>query len=119
MLTPVLRSLDSAYSEDIEALKIPEGRSFLIDISATIGVDGGTGGDLFNFVVASPDEVAQMAVEGPAFLRHVFLTPVFDIAFVRRAVEELCRKCEGIDWTESATKLSRYMHWEFEDYNLD
>jgi hypothetical protein len=30
---------------------------------------------------------------------------------------DLCRRTEGTDWNDVATKLSRYATWEFEDYS--
>ena len=45
-------------------------------------------------------------------------TPVthWDYDVVLRAISDLCLHTKGESWTEIATKLSRYSHWEFEDY---
>lgn len=35
---------------------------------------------------------------------------------VEAALNEYVRSVDGDDWSEVATKLNRFMRWEFEDY---
>lgn len=51
------------------------------------------------------------------FVRHRLLVGRWDPDLVRRAVEDLCARTSGRDWREVATRLSRYLAWEFDDYD--
>lgn len=40
----------------------------------------------------------------------------FNYEALRACITDFCSSCEGADWTEVGTKVSRLGHWEFEDY---
>jgi Immunity protein 8 len=49
-------------------------------------------------------------------MRGVLLLSRWDYDLVVRAISDLCLHTKGETWEEVATSLSRYGHWEFEDY---
>ena len=40
----------------------------------------------------------------------------WDYQTLERALGDLCLHTEGRDWAQIAARLSRYGHWECEDY---
>lgn len=103
-------------SPDLDRLGPPHDDDFHVVFIASIGMAGETGEELFQFVVASPTCLRRQVEIKPQFLRHTLLMESFDVVAVRRVVEELCDSATGADWKTIAGKLSRFMHWEFEDY---
>ncbi|WP_425647295.1 immunity 8 family protein [Agrobacterium leguminum] len=89
---------------------------FCIGMDATIGVEGGTGGDIFSFEVCSPRWFQANRAQSPTFARHVLFVNQYDEYAIKRAVEEIVDRASGENWDEIASILARYMFWEFEDY---
>ena len=52
------------------------------------------------------------------FLRGLLLTPVWDLERLRSEIDAICEQCSGPSWPVVASRLSRYMPWEYE-YRLD
>jgi len=48
--------------------------------------------------------------------RHRLIVARYEYDAVRRAIEGLVSGAEGRDWSDVARKISRFAHWEFEDY---
>jgi hypothetical protein len=48
--------------------------------------------------------------------RHHLVMAAFNYEALRACITDFCSSCEGADWTEVGTKVSRLGHWEFEDY---
>lgn len=117
MVIPQLTHLgwDSA-DDDLASLVYVEGESFDVYLTATVSDRPGPGGDNFGITVISPEKLCEMAEQGPRFLRHYLLMTRFDLATVTYQIEKLCHSCPGADWNAADTKLSQYMHWEFESY---
>jgi hypothetical protein len=112
-----LKSLESADAvEGLERFRPADGTNFTLSIGAIVGPAGGEGGDLFYFHVTTATWLEQNPPpKGFEFLRRLLVTH-WDYELVRRAVSDLVAHTQGEDWNELATKLSRYGHWEFEDY---
>ena len=86
-------------------------------MTASVGPAGEEGAESFAFTVCSPRWLAEQQLpKGFAFQRYTLLIERWDADLVERAIEDLCRRTEGDTWREVATKLSRFGHWEFEDY---
>ena len=113
-----LRSLDSADApEGLEGFRPSDPQSFALAIGATVGPEGGEGGDLFYFTVCTPEWLRENGSQkGFAFLHGHVLVDRWDYQLVERAIRDLCFRTEGAGWDEIATKLSRYGDWEFEEY---
>ena len=50
------------------------------------------------------------------FVRHVLVIERWDPTLVESAIRNLCQTTFGETWNEIAERLSRFGHWEFEDY---
>jgi Immunity protein 8 len=116
MITPVLNGIGWDSPDDLSAVVLEEGNEFSAEITMKIGPQPDGEGDLFYVTVVSPEGLSKMAASGPRFLRHTLLVQYFDLSLVSDQVERLCSRCAGSDWHTAATKLSRYLRWEFEDY---
>jgi Immunity protein 8 len=81
------------------------------------GPAGSEGADLFEVTVCTRGWLRNVSKpKGYAFLRHHLVVERWDEELGKRAFSDLCLRNEGEDWNEVATKLSRYLYWEFEDY---
>jgi hypothetical protein len=113
-----LRSLDSADApHGLDSFQPDDSERFAIAIGAVIGPPNTAGGDLFYFTACSARWLADNPPEkGFEFMHGYVLLIRWDYDLLQRAIADLCRRTEGGDWTEVATKLSRYGAWEFEGY---
>ncbi|HUY56154.1 MAG TPA: Imm8 family immunity protein [Candidatus Nanopelagicaceae bacterium] len=120
MIQPILNELHSADVDDLE-LFVPEPADlFGFYVEVTIGLDNlPRGGDLFGFLVCSPQWLAAELQSGEqAFLfgRHHLIMQRYDYPLLRQAIQGLCDQAAGEDWESVTRFLSRFGKWEFEDY---
>jgi len=89
-----------------------------VGMQADIGPVGAGGGDTFNFEVCTPNALAsRLDADGrPFWARGTLVVRSFSWETVEAALNQYVRSVDGNDWTEVATKLNRFMRWEFEDY---
>jgi hypothetical protein len=93
----------------------PERFAFLVQMIA--GPAGEKGEESFDFEVCTPGWLHERASrEGPVNGRHHLIIDTFNWPALRSYFQQLVTRCQGQDWHEIAAKLSRYGHWEFEDY---
>ena len=113
-----LRDLDSADApEGLAAYRPEDPESFCLAVGATIGPEGGEGGDLFYFSVCTAKWLVQEPPpKGFEFLHGYLRLEHWDFELVLRTIRDLCLHTEGKDWNEVATELSRYGSWEFANY---
>jgi hypothetical protein len=114
-----LKALDAADApgSDVRAFHPEDPACFALAVTASIGPVGEDGAELFQFTVCSASWLARQALpKGFAFQRHTLLLDRWDPDLAERAITDLCRHTHGDTWQEIAEKLSRYGHWEFEDY---
>lgn len=86
------------------------------------------GGDLFSLTICSPkwfdNNIIRPQTQHAShdrrscsvFGRHHLFVDEFNEVEIAKTVHELIRSVRGHDWNEVAQKLSRYLRWEFEDY---
>jgi len=79
-----------------------------------IGPDSEAGEESFEFEVLSPDRIVEVGAS--RWMRSILVLESFSLSEVRDRVEKLLRHCEGDSWAKVAAKLSRYMNWEYEEY---
>ncbi|KAA8885733.1 hypothetical protein F3087_29335 [Nocardia colli] len=90
---------------------------FMFLVQMLAGPADGPGEESFQFEVCTPAWLHERARrEGPVTGRHQVIVDTFDWPSLQRFFQRLATRCSGTDWREVATKLSRYGHWEFEDY---
>ena len=113
-----LRGLDSADAPDgLESFTPDDPDVFALAVGASIGSAGERGAELFYFHVCSPGWIeTNPPPKGFEFMHGYLVLSRWDHKIVERAINDLCFHTEGADWQEVAMKLSRYGHWEFEDY---
>jgi Immunity protein 8 len=117
MIVPELRDISTYAGDSLELAKSELGRAFCASLVAHIGMRGREGADLFYFRVCSPKTIEAGLRGQPQFLIHTMIVDRFDPVAVRRTIEELCSETSGETWPEVATKLSRFMQWEFDNYS--
>jgi len=106
----------SLAGEEINNFWPDEVDNFCIGGDAVIGISGQEGGDIFSFTVCSPKWFAKQNNDKPVFVRHyIFMNEYNDFA-LKALIKELVVKTSGNSWEEIALQLSRYLFWEFEDY---
>ena len=110
-----LKSLDSV-DVDLRSY-VPEHEAFCVTVIARIGAVGDVGADNFNFDVCSPQWLAtEFASFDVVSGRHKLFMSNFNFDALEAYVTKRVRQAEGPDWPSVAEKLSRWSHWEFEDY---
>lgn len=78
---------------------------------------GGEGEESFDFEVCTPGWLHELIRrDGPVNGRHHVIIDTFNWPALQSYFQKLVTRCPGQDWHEIAAKLSRYGHWEFEDY---
>jgi Immunity protein 8 len=88
---------------------------FLVQVLA--GPAGDHGEESFQFIVCTPGWLAeQIRRDGPMSGRHHVIVNSFDWPALVSFLQRLVSRCTGTDWDEVATRLSRFGHYEFEDY---
>ena len=110
--------LRKMYCDDVDDLRsYAPGPVFCVWLRTFIGTKASVGEDTFDFAVCSPAwlaaEVEQHRLVSGRF--HLFMAE-FDYSAVESYVGDRIKQASGGDWTEIALKLSRWAHWEFEDY---
>ena len=93
----------------------PKRFAFLVQMIA--GPAGAEGEESFDFEVCTPGWLHELIRrDGPVNGRHHVIIDTFNWPALQTYFQKLVSRCQGQDWHEIATKLSRYGHWEFEDY---
>jgi len=107
------------------SLDLPDAKSIPPDpencrvlMQADVGPVGEEGADTFNFEVCTPSGLAnRFDSDGrPYWGTGTLIVRRFDWGAVEAALMQYVRSLSGADWEELATKLNRFMYWEFEDY---
>jgi hypothetical protein len=118
-VTQIRAKLMDYWSPDIVDLRNPgiaEDEPFIVLFQAEFGVEGEVGQDTFNFTICNPQWISAHIGDGILVGRHYLIVAKFDLDEIVRFLERTGKECTGADWTEVATKLARFGHWEFEDY---
>lgn len=89
---------------------------FCVAAEAMIGLEESDGADIFSFDVCTPEWFRKNRLEKAAFGRSIIFVNEYDEESIKRLVIEIVRQTNGANWAEIASKLCRYMRWEFEDY---
>lgn len=92
---------------------------FCVAAEAMIGPQSENGTEIFSFEVCSPRWFERHRGDKGMFVRHVLLVNEYDEQIIKNAVTDIVEKASGATWRQVATKLARYMFWEFEDYEMN
>jgi hypothetical protein len=119
------------YLVGLDKWKPVDDTDFGILIQAQIGSAGEEVADTFQFVVCTATwlegwlrkELWQQEYRGvsPArtWGRGYLVVSGWDYKAVHEMLLDLCKRSYGPDWDSVTRKLSRFMHWEFEDTEYD
>tara|TARA_R110000851_G_scaffold282906_1_gene436431 strand:+ start:693 stop:1076 length:384 start_codon:yes stop_codon:yes gene_type:complete len=111
----VIPKLKSLVSADLEVGRIPPAPDDCrVLIEAEIGPADSEGADVFSFEVCTPKAFERDS--GATWLKGTLLVESFDWKTVEQALQQYIMQCAGESWDEIASKLSRQLDWEFEDY---
>jgi len=113
-----LKRLHSPDVDELAEFSPEQQTEFCVLIQAMVGPLGDKSEESFDVVVCSPSWIARRANEVAVFSpRHHLVMTRFDYEALRSYISEFCVSCEGANWEEVGTKVSRLGHWEFEDYS--
>jgi hypothetical protein len=116
-MKPVLKLLHSSDTDNLEKFTPVKNEPFACAIDAMFSPEGGEGFESFGIVVCNPEWIAsRIRNSGPLIGRHYIIVSEFNFQELRDTILSFAEQCEGADWREVASKLSRLGHWEFEDY---
>jgi hypothetical protein len=110
---------------------------FAFNCLILIGPEGEDGEDRFDVFVCSPAWLAAnfTAVEATTgrrlfpwartepndravFTPGLLLMPTWSLEALAEAIDLICERCQGPDWPTVASRLTRYLDWEYE-YKYD
>jgi hypothetical protein len=107
------------HSPDVDDLAnwVPESVDFAILVQIIVGPADSPGEESFDVTVCSAAWVTRQAarekiIEG----RHLLIVSEYDYALISEYISRYVSMCQGETWKEVTGKLSRFGHWEFEDY---
>jgi hypothetical protein len=115
-LTPLLKSISSPDVSDLEHYSPTIGTEFRVLLEGIFAPSGEEGGEVFSFEVCSSEWIKKQASKGIVIGRHLIIVDEFNFANLKAFIQKIASGCVGENWNEVALKLSRYGHWEFEDY---
>lgn len=106
----------SVEGEELDNYWPDDTSDFCIEMDVTVGVQGKEGGDIFSFEVCSPKWFQKNRAQHPAFSRHILFVNEYDDCAIKETIGKLVSEASGETWDDITNILSRFMFWEFEDY---
>ena len=102
-------------STELDEGKLPENPSNCsVFIEANIGLENEEGSDIFSFHVVTPSFLEND--DKPRWGRGYLIVDYFSWELVEKSIQKLLRHCNGKNWDEISTQLSKELHWEFDNY---
>lgn len=89
---------------------------FGVAAEAMIGSAESGGADIFSFEICTPIWFKRNRLDDLAFARSTLFVAEYDEDQIKNHVIKLVLSIEGDSWVDIAAKLSRFMTWEYEDY---
>ena len=90
----------------------PKNCSFYVE--ADIGIKGQAGAETFGFTAITTQAIANE--QERRWGRGYLILPWFDWVDIRQALDRLLAQCSGSSWEVIASKLSKELMWEFDNY---
>ena len=111
----VIQEVSSTDVEDLVNWHPSQLEDIYFPLGLILGTEGTRRGDLFYVLVASPEALRSRTYLGKCFLnRHLLIVREYDWPAILAEVHQVIEACESTTWLETAHKLSRWFHWEFE-----
>lgn len=118
---PLPVELKSLHSPDGDwrAFRPDEADCFGFFLQVMVGPSESSGVESFDFTVCTPRWLQlRHREQGPVWGRGFLIVDGFHPVEIETEISTLIARCGGNTWEEFATRLSRYLHWEFADYQL-
>jgi len=117
MITAEIKSLDLSSDVPWSDFLPDDPVYFGFYLTATIGVAGNDGGDLFQILICSPQWLSDANRRGECLSsRHFEIDQPFNTKAIEAALAGFVQSCRGENWQEVVDKLSQKAEWEFEGY---
>ncbi len=91
---------------------------FGLAAEAMIGSAESDGADIFSFEICTPKWFKRNRLDDATFARSTLFVAEYDEDQIKNHVIKLVQSIEGDSWADIAAKLSRFMTWEYEDYQV-
>ena len=117
---PVIPEIKNVISPDIDlaTFQPEEPDNFLFLLEYIIGISGKDGGDIFQIIVWTPKWLLKnYGKEDTLYCSHRLIVFEYDIDRILKKIENRIVSCQGNNWQEVALQLSKFAHWEFDDYH--
>lgn len=107
----VLKRLSCDY-EHIETWIPANPRDFHVDLLLQIGMSDRLGADNFDLCVQTQRTWGDPLQDG----KGLWIVEEYDLPQIKARIQQVIDRCEGSDWMQVATKLSKEFAWEYEGY---
>lgn len=112
-----IKNIFSMDIDDLESFRPKIQDSFNISLRIIAAPEGSEGEESFDIQVCTPKWLSENMKEKDVVIgRHFLFVMHYDYGLIVNRIKEYINECDGADWVEIATKISRLGHWEFEDY---
>ena len=99
------------YDPRLDPQKFEVWNEWCVDI--TVGIGDNHGADFFYFNVCSKEWVNKYL---PLWDKYLLIVDDWDMKEIISQINLLIKECTEDTWEKTAKKLSKFMMWEFDDY---
>jgi hypothetical protein len=109
IISPDILDFNAYYPDDYKSF------SFLIQVM--VGPKGENSSESFDVIVCTPQWLIENREEYDTVIgKGRLIVFKFDLPNILSKIRKIFEGCSGRNWSEIAINLSRYGHWEFENY---
>ncbi|KRS16758.1 Imm8 family immunity protein [Roseovarius indicus] len=115
MLDPEVKSIDW-----VDAFPPNDGSPAVLPVTASIGERGNDAADNFQLIVCNSAWIASQVPNGSGlWQRGMLIVETITPGHIQKTLEALVYQFRrSHSWTDFTERLSRYLLWEYEDYNV-
>lgn len=119
-MTPEVKNIFSTDIDNLSTYEPKNKKCFGFQLRVIVGPKGEEGEESLDFTVCTPDWIALKHGEHAVFSgANSLIVFNYDIENIKNKIVELVKSCEGRDWKDCGTKMSKFGLWEFESYRDD
>lgn len=115
LLKPVLKYCDCIDHDPIDEWIPSSDTEVFYYLCLHIGPADNEGADLFNVQVVTPLAINEHNL-GKTLSKYKIVVNPYSWDNVLSVLNEILYNCEGVNWNQQASQLSKYFDWEFENY---
>ena len=124
VLRAEIKVIDTTYADildadvDLRDWKPADPECFYLDLMVGVGPAGEDALEWFDVYVCTPRWLLEQEQRGKGYLwpQGRLLMWRYDYELMTAAIRQMVSRFDAPDWESLAVSLSRYMHWEFTDY---